>query len=494
MFNLSAYSFAAIAPEVALTIGALIVLLLDLVTPKEQRFLLVYFSLAAVGVAAYYASFLWGQPGFYFYDSIVVDNFRISVTYILLIGAALTVLISGPYLRREDADYGEYYALILFATVGMMLMAGAMDLVVVFLGLETLSISVYILSAFQRNRLQSNEAGMKYLLTGSFATAFLLYGIALIYGATGTTNLDGINRAITSNVTQAILANLPPSDLMLFAGVALLLVGFGFKVAAFPFHLWTPDVYEGAPTSVTAFMAAGVKVAAFAAFARVFITSLGPLHPLWAPKIAVLAVLTMTLGNIVAVTQTNIKRLLAYSSIAHAGYLLIGIAAGTGEAASAIVFYLAAYTLMTMGVFAIIIYLGRKGEPNLSLYDFAGLGYRYPLLGAAMVILMMSFAGIPPTAGFMAKFFLFRAAVHANLTWLVVVAVLNSVISVYYYLGVVVRMFMNPPEEEPRIIPLYAPAGIALAASTIGVLALGIIPGFWLDAATQSAMVALGLR
>jgi NADH-quinone oxidoreductase subunit N len=345
---------------------------------------------------------------------------------------------------------------------------------------------VYILAAFQRTRVQSNEAGMKYLLTGSFATAFLLYGIALIYGATGFTNLNDISRFIADGGGL--------HNLMLYAGVAMLLVGFGFKVAAFPFHLWAPDVYEGAPTNITAFMAAGVKVAAFAAFARVFISSLAPLHPLFADKIAVLAALTMTIGNVVALTQTNIKRLLAYSSIAHAGYLLIGIAAGTNESASAIIFYLFSYTLMTMGAFAILIYLGKKGEQNLNLYDISGLGFRYPVLGAAMVVLMMSFAGIPPTAGFIAKFYLFRAAIRADLTWLVIIAVLNSVVSVYYYLGIVVRMFMNPPEEEPRVIAPYPSAGVALAISVIGVLVLGVFPALWLDAASQSAMVALGMR
>jgi NADH-quinone oxidoreductase subunit N len=274
----------------------------------------------------------------------------------------------------------------------------------------------------------------------------------------------------------------------------MLIVGFGFKVAAFPFHLWTPDVYQGAPTSVTAFMAAGVKVAAFAGFARVFMSAFDSLHPLWAPAISVIAVLTMTLGNLVAVTQTDLKRLLAYSSIAHAGYLLLGIAAGTADAAGAMVFYLATYTLMTMGVFAVLIYLGRRGEQNLTLYDIAGLGYRYPVLGAAMVVLMMSLAGLPPTAGFMAKFYLFRSVVQADMTWLVVIAMLNSVVSVYYYLGILVRMFMNPPEEEAGPLPTYLPVGISLAIAVIGILVLGIFPTSGLEAASRSAMVALGFR
>ena len=486
MFSISPSAFTAIMPEIVLVIGALLVLVLDLVTQKEQRNLLVIFSLLTLGVSAYYLGFLWQRPGTFFFDTIVVDNFRLSISFIILLGAALAVLMSGPYLKREDADHGEYYALLLFATLGMLFMAAAADMMLIFLALETMSVSVYILAAFQRSRVQSNEAGMKYLLIGSFATAFLLYGIALVYGATGHTNLDDIRRVLDTNLAS--------HNSMLFAGIALLLVGFGFKVAAFPFHLWTPDVYEGAPTSVTAFMAAGVKVAAFAAFARVFMVTLDPVQPLWGPVMAWLAVLTMTLGNLVAVTQTNIKRLLAYSSIAHAGYLLIALTAGTNEAAGAIVFYLASYTLMTMGVFAVLIYLGQRGEPNLTLYDFAGLGYRYPVLGGAMVILMMSLAGLPPTAGFMAKFYLFRAAVQADLTWLVVIAILNSVVSVYYYLGILVRMFMNAPEEERGALPPYVPVGVALGVAMIGVVVLGIFPAPWLDAAQESVMAALGSR
>jgi NADH-quinone oxidoreductase subunit N len=473
-------------PEIILVVGALFVLVADLLVPREQRNVLVGFTLATLGLSAYYAVQLWGHTGYYFYDTIIVDNFRLAITLIILIGAALTTLMSGPYLRREDADHGEYYALILFATLGMVLMGAAMDLLMVFIALETFSICVYILSAFQRNKLVSNEAGMKYLLIGSFATAFLLYGMALIYGATGHTNLYQIN--------QFLLSHADPNDKLLFAGIALMLVGFGFKVAAFPFHLWTPDVYEGAPTSVTAFMAAGVKVAAFAAFARVFMSALAPVHALWVGPICWLSILTMTLGNLVALTQMNIKRLLAYSSIAHAGYLLIGIAAGTDDAMGGLVFYLAAYTFMTMGVFAIVIYLGRRGEPNLTLYDFMGLGYRYPLLGAAMVIMMMSLAGIPPTAGFMGKFFLFRAAVNAGLTWLVVIAVINSVISVYYYLNVLKFMFMNAPEEEPGAHPPYIPVGVALGVAVLGVVVLGIFPSPWMESASHSVMVALGVR
>ncbi len=482
-FNFSSSSFLAIAPELTLIVGILFVLVSDLIVPREQRNLLVGFTLATLGVAAFYTGQLWGQSGYHFYSAIVVDNFRLSMNFILLAGAALTVLMSGPYLQREGIDYGEYYALILCATLGMTLMGAAMDLLMVFVALETLSIPVYILAAFQRRKVESNEAGMKYLLIGSFATGFLLYGIALVYGATGHTNLVHIHQ---------FLLNHAADNKLLYAGIALMTVGFGFKVAAFPFHLWTPDVYEGAPTSVTAFMAAGVKVAAFAAFARVFMSAFGPVHIVWVGPISWLAVLTMTLGNFVALTQMNIKRLLAYSSIAHAGYLLTGLAAGTTEASSALVFYLAAYTLTTMGVFAILLYIGKRGEANLTLYDMQGLGYRYPLLGAAMVVMMMSLAGLPPTAGFMAKFILFRSVVDAGLTWLVVIAVLNSLVSVYYYLWVLVRMFMVAPEEDPGVHPPYVPIGVALGVATLGVVALGIFPSMWMEAATRSLMVALG--
>ncbi|MBW3622242.1 MAG: NADH-quinone oxidoreductase subunit N [Armatimonadetes bacterium] len=486
MINLPSSSFQAIAPEIILVLGALFILVLDLFLTRERHHYLQYFSLAFIALAGWYTAQLWGDTGFHFYDMIIVDNFRLSIAYTILIAAGMTILMSGPYIKREEVDLGEYYCLTLLATVGMLFMAAAADLIMIFVSLETMSIGVYILAAFQRYRVASNEAGLKYLLIGSFATSFLLYGIALVYAATGHTDLDGISRFLTNNP--------PAGDKILYAGIAMLVVGFGFKVAAFPFHLWTPDVYEGAPTSITAFMAAGVKVAAFAAFARVFMSALHPVHDQWAPALYWLAILTMSLGNLVAVTQTNIKRLLAYSSIAHAGYLLIGITAGTSEAASAMVFYLAAYTLMTMGVFAVVIYLGHKGEPNLTLYDFAGLGYRYPLLGFAMVVLMMSLAGLPPTAGFMAKFYLFRAAIREDLVWLVVIAVLNSVVSVYYYLGILVRMFMNPPEEEGRALPAYVPVGVTLAVSIAGIILLGIFPTPWIDAAQRSVMVALGMR
>jgi NADH-quinone oxidoreductase subunit N len=487
MINLPPLAFWAIGPEIILTLGALFLLVLDLFATREQRHrFMPFFSIAFLVLAAIYTSMMWNKSGFYFYDMVVVDNFRLSISMIILGGAALTVLMSVPYITREEVDLGEYYMLILFATVGMLLMAAAADLIMVFIALETMSITVYILSAFQRRRVASNEAGLKYLLIGSFATAFLLYGIALVYGATGHTALYDIARFLTDNP--------PINDKLLYAGIAMLLVGFGFKVAAFPFHLWTPDVYEGAPTSITAFMAAGVKVAAFAAFARVFMSALDPVREIWVPAIATISVLTMTLGNFVACTQTNIKRLLAYSSIAHAGYLLIGIAAGTPEALSAMVFYLAVYTLMTMGIFAVVIYLGHKGEPNLSLYDFNGLGFRYPVLGGAIVVLMASLAGLPPFGGFWAKFYLFGTAVEEGLTWLVVIAVLNSVVSVFYYLGILKNMFFNPQEEEARALPAYVPVGVTLGLSIAGIVALGIFPSALLDAAQDSAMVALGLR
>ena len=484
MFNVSAASLPALAPEIALAVGAMLVLLLDVATPRDQRQSLVLFSLASLAISAYYASFLWGKSGFYFSDGIVVDSFRISIDYILLLGAGLTLLMSGPYLEREGIDFGEYYTLVLFATLGMMILVAAADLTTLFVGLETMSISVYILAAFNRKREESNEAGLKYLLTGSFATAFLLYGMALIYGATGETRLNGIGAFLVQNHGAG--------SMMMNAGVALLLVGIGFKIAMVPFHMWAPDVYEGAPTTITAFMSAGVKVAAFAAMTRVFTIALAPMHSLWGPVLGWIAILTMTLGNLVAVTQSSLKRMLAYSSIAQAGYLLIGIAAGTTEATSAMVYYLTIYTVVTMGSFAALVYLGKRGEENLTLYDLAGVGYRYPALGAALAVLMMSLSGLPPTAGFMAKFILFRSVVQAGLTPLVIVAVLNSVVSVYYYMGVVVRMFMTPAEKELKPLPLLPTVAVVLGGSALATLLLGIFPGWWLENATRSVMVALG--
>jgi len=361
-------------------------------------------------------------------------------------------------------------------------MAGGGDLVVIFLGLETLSLALYTLSGFRKTDLRSNESALKYFLLGAFASGFFLYGIALIYGATGTTVLRRI---------AAFLAGGSPPGPLLVIGGGLLLVGFGFKVASVPFHMWTPDVYEGAPTSVTAFMIAGTKAAAFAAFLRVFLLALPTLHVYWAAVIWVLAVLTMTLGNLVALVQTNVKRMLAYSSIAHAGYVLVAIVAGGSSGATSVLFYLVAYALMNLGAFAVMIALQGGGQELLVLGDYAGVGSRRPLLAGCMALFMFSLAGMPPTAGFMGKLYIFSAAVEGHYLALAVIGVLNSVVSAFFYLRLIVIMYMSEPVADRPLLPLSSAAAWAVAVAALGTLQLGLFPGRLLDLARQS-VAALG--
>jgi len=350
--------------------------------------------------------------------------------------------------------------------------------VTIFLGLETLSIALYILAGFLREQLRSNESALKYLLLGAFATGFLLYGIALVYGATGSTNL----RQIAAVVATGNLNN----PVWLTIGAGLLIVGFAFKVASVPFHMWTPDVYEGAPTSVTAFMIAGTKAAAFAGFLRVLMTALPALAPDWSRVLWLLAVLTMTVGNVVAIAQTSIKRMLAYSSIAHAGYLLVALVAASTLGSGSILFYLVAYTFMNLGAFAVVIALARQDGERTSLEEYAGLGWKYPFLGAAMALFMFSLAGIPPTAGFMGKFYIFNAAIQANYVGLAIIGVLNSVVSVYYYLRVTVIMYMGQGEEAPAASRLAPALGLAVLIAILGTLELGLFPARFLEMALRS--------
>jgi NADH-quinone oxidoreductase subunit N len=348
----------------------------------------------------------------------------------------------------------------------MVFLAAANDLIVVFLALEIMSVAVYVLAGLLRREVRSTEAALKYFLLGAFATGFLLYGIAFFYGATGSTHLDVIARVIAHD-------GLRPFTVL---GIALVLVGFGFKVALIPFHVWTPDVYEGAPTAVTAFMAVGVKAAAFAAFGRVFLAALGDVAAQWSGLLALLAALTMTVGNVTAVLQRSVKRMLAYSSIAHAGYALVGIVAATRDGGAALCFYLAVYAFMTLGAFAVLIALGRRGEPNEDLADWAGVGFRHPVLGVSRSVFMLSLAGIPPTAGFAGKFYLFSAAIDAGWTVLAVIGVLNSLVSVYYYLGVLVAMYMAegtrvivPPRSRPYLLA-------TILVSVAATILFGVLP------------------
>ncbi len=464
---------------IVLGAGAL-VLLLDLVPRIVGKELLGTVALAGVVGALLAALWRWGKPGRAFHDMVVLDDFALFVTVVICYAAALVILLSIDYLRRSGAESGEYYALVLFATAGMMLLAAAGDLVVLFLSLELMSLSLYVLAGLFKRELASSEASMKYFILGAFAASFLLYGIALIYGATGTTNLDRIAAAAAGRV----------HDPLLTIGLGLLLVGFGFKISSVPFHMWAPDVYQGAPTSVTALIATGSKAAAFAALIRVLMVALRGAQPDWTVLLWGVAALTMTVGNVAAIAQSNLKRMLAYSSIAHAGYMLVGLVAGGISGAGAVLFYLLTYTFTTAGAFGVITLCERVRGEAVEVGDYAGLARRHPALAAALGLFLLSLIGIPPLAGFVGKFYLFGAAVRAGYVWLAVIAVLNSAIAAYYYLRVVVFMYMREPEGPAAgAVPSFA-GGLALAIALVGVVLLGVVPAPFADLA-QAAVTPL---
>jgi len=476
-------SWLAILPLLMISGTAIVVMVADLWAEGPDREGLGWVGLVGLTITAIAALALWGTHISSFAGAVVVDRYGLFFTLLFCLASALTLLMSMSYLELTDIRTGDYYSLLLFCTAGMVLMATATDLIVLFLGLEVMSISAYILAGIWREQLRSNEAALKYFLLGAFATGFLLFGIALLYGATGSTALPGIAKAIGHATAD--------QRTLLIAGMALLLVGFSFKVAAVPFHVWTPDVYEGSPTTVTALMAVGIKAAAFAAFGRVFLHALSSLAADWNSVLWLVAALTMTVGNVTALLQRNIKRMLAYSSIAHAGYLLVGMVAGGEAGGSAVLFYLIAYTLMTLGAFAVVIALGRRGQPNENLDDYGGVGFRSPFLGLAMIVFMLSLAGVPPLGGFIGKFYIFSAAIKSGYVGLAIIGVLNSVISVYYYLGVLVRMYMTEGGTE-----VTAPSGrpylfATLLFTVIGTVLLGIFPSGFFEVARQ-AFLALG--
>jgi NADH-quinone oxidoreductase subunit N len=402
------------------------------------------------------------------FDLVLADNFGLFVTGVLVVVGLLSLAVAGPAIERAGLPRGEYYALTLFATGGMILMATATDLLLIFLALEVLSLAVYVLTGIRRDSSVSVEAAFKYFLLGAFSSAFFLYGIAFTYGVTGSTDLTEIGRVMAASAMR-------PTGLQLVA-VGLLLVGFGFKVSAVPFHMWTPDAYEGAPAAVTAFMSSGVKAAAFAAFVRVFLSAFEPLHPHWATVMSAVAAATMVVGTVVGLAQTNIKRMLAYSSIAHAGYLLVALVAANDAGKGAVLFYLLAYGVTNIGAFGIIALLETADRPNDQIRDYAGLWTDHPILAGLMTVFLLSLGGFPPLAGFIAKWYVFTAAVEAGATWLAIIGVLTSVVSVFFYLRIIVMMYMTP-SEAPRAIPrVPRVAGVALVASALAILYLGVLP------------------
>jgi NADH-quinone oxidoreductase subunit N len=466
--NVTTNDFFLIAPPLILALLGFAILLLGLIFPRVYRESLATLVLMGLAAAMFFSLQNWETSSVLFNSMVVADKFSSGFQIIFVIGAALTVLLSINELEKQYLYYSEYFAIILFATVGMMLMAAGSHLLTVFLGLETLSISLYILAGFRRDHEFALEASFKYFLLGAFASGFLLYGIALVYGATGSADL----RALAESIRSGSLFDNP----LLIAGLALLVIGFGFKIAIVPFHMWAPDVYQGAPTPVAAFMATGSKAAGFAALLRVLIAANVFADARWQQALWVLAAVTMTLGNIIALRQENLKRMLAYSSIAHAGYILVGVIAANEQGHSSVLFYLLIYTFMNIGAFGVISMLSDNSRETLLLNDYRGLGQRRPLVALAMAIFMFSLAGIPPTAGFVAKFYVFGAAVKAGYLWLVIIGVLNSLLSLYYYLGVVVNVYMQEPGDEPAPSAALPTVALALCIAAFAILYLGVFP------------------
>jgi NADH-quinone oxidoreductase subunit N len=480
-FSPSADDLLRFSPEIILTIAGTLLMVLDPLFAKRFPKLFGHLSIAALIAAIAGAVGANGVAGAAFSNLLVVDGFATFFRLLVLSIGILTVLASYRYLDLEQAETGEYHALLLFSVTGQCLMAASNDLIMIFIGLEISSIASYILAGYLRADKRNNEAALKYFLLGSFATAFFLYGVALIYGISGTTKLDEI-RAVLSN------PNSGASFAMVGVAAALMFVGLGFKVSAAPFQTWAPDVYQGAPAPVSAFMATGPKAAAFAIFLRIFLTAFQQIASGWEPLVWIAALLSMTIGNFAALTQTDIKRMLAYSSIAHAGYVLVALAARSQIGTAAAMFYLVAYALMNIGAFAVVIQMAGKGERHLKIEDLAGLGSRQPVTAAMLTIFLMSLIGVPLTGGFFGKFYIFRAALESNLIWLTVLGLLNSAVAAYYYLRLLVVMYMyEPGDVANNIQPLTPGLRAALILPAIGTFFLGVIPGAVLNFAQRSA-------
>jgi len=478
MYQQVMQAMVPIAPEIVLITVGLMVLILDFIVPKEKKNVLGWISLLGLAGAAVATYKMMGIDLMFFSGTFHLDPFSTFFKFVFYTACGLGILLSINYLNIEDIRRGEYYALMLFATTGMMLMASAGDLITLYLGLELMALSVYILAGFMRQDNRSNEAAIKYLVLGAFSSGIMVYGMSLLYGLAGTTNLTGI----LSFLRGADLAN--P---IIFLAMIMLVVSFGFKVAAAPFHMWVPDVYEGAPTSVTAFMSAGPKVAGFAVLLRVFLYALEPLHAHITTIIAGLAVLTMAVGNILALSQTNIKRMLAYSSIAHAGYALVGLAAGGPEGAASVMLYVCIYAVMNMGAFGVVIMLRRAGERGEEIADFSGLGKTHKTAAFLMLIFMFSLTGIPPLAGFVGKFYIFKSAIEAGLLWLAIAGVVFSAISAYFYLRVIMVMYMNEPKGSIALTTSPSLA-LALAISATAVIFIGVYPTDLLNYIARSSI------
>jgi NADH-quinone oxidoreductase subunit N len=456
-----------LAPEIVLCFFGIVAMVLDPFIGAARKRSLAWITLVGMVLALVGVWVAAGNPGLAYSGLMRVDAFSVFVHVIVIGATLLATLGSIQYLDDEGIQRGEYYALVLFAAAGMGILAGANELVTAFIGLEMSSISSYILTGFRKRAVKSNEASLKYFILGSFATAFFLYGIAMVYGATGTTRIDQVQTALQG------MGQLPA---LVILGLGLIFVGLGFKVVVAPFQVYAPDVYEGAPTPVTALLASGPKAATFALLLRIFYVSFGAANGMWFWVLWGSAVLTMCIGNFAALVQTNVKRMLAYSSIAHAGYILVAFAASTYVGIAAVLFYLAAYALMKVGAFVVIAHLGQAGEKRLDIQDYAGLGNKQPVLAVCFSLFLLSLLGLPATGGFLGKFFAFQAALDSKIVWLVVIAAINSVIGAYYYLRVIVAMYFWEPSKEyvpTRVAPAVT---VALVIAAAGTLYLGLLP------------------
>jgi NADH-quinone oxidoreductase subunit N len=472
-------SFDALIPMVCVVLAALASMGAEAFRPKGAR--LPIGGLGVVGLvgAAIAATLLWGR-GETSVGVIVADDFSLFVTFVLVVIGILTILFSSQVIDRDGIPAGEYYALTLFAIAGMIMIVMAADLLVVFLALEILSLAVYVLTAIRRDSAQGSEAAFKYFLLGAFSSAFFLYGIAFTYGITGSTRLDV--------VATALAAPGAGDNPMVLIAMGLLLVGFAFKISAVPFHMWTPDAYEGAPAVVTGFMSTAVKAAAFAVFARVFLSVFGPFSADWVGPIWVIAIATMVLGTVVGVVQTNLKRMLAYSSIAHGGYLLVGLVTANEVGRAAILFYLLAYAVTNVAAFGVIAMLGTKDDARDELRDYSGLWHSRPALAALMTVCLLSLGGLPPTAGFIGKWYIFSAAVSEGYYGLAVIGMLTSVISVFFYLRVVVMMYMSDRDDAVALVPISRVGMATVAIAVAAIFYLGILPTRVLDLAAASVI------
>jgi NADH-quinone oxidoreductase subunit N len=470
----------AYLPELILLIWACATLILDLLLRRQQKLAIAAFSFVGVALALLSCIPLAGLTLTTFSGMYALDGFSLFFKVLFLLVTALTILISPRYLIIENIPVGEYYALILFSAIGMMIMAAGVDLLAIYIGLELMSLSIYALAGFVRRDLKSTEAALKYFLMGSFSSGILLYGLVLLYGLTGSTQL-------TAMVEQLKIIGINP---VLILAIVMLVGGFGFKIAAVPFHMWAPDVYEGAPHSVVGFISVGSKAAAFAGLMRIFLVALGPSKPQWAPLLWAVSILSMLIGTLVAIAQSNIKRMLAYSSIASAGYMLIGVITGTDIGLASVLVYAMSYVFMNIGAFALVVLLCRRGERGDTIEEFTGLARVSPVASASLVIFFLSLTGIPPTAGFVGKFYLFASAIQAGYIGLAVVGVISSAISLYYYFSVVMQMYMQEAPKEHGLSPTPGLAA-ALILMVAGTLVFGIFPGPLINAAQAAVAIFL---